>query len=69
MVESEAEEDDDEIEIEFYEMEDAVVETEPVVKEEVEEIKIERRPRVTDPTSILSSVKEDDDDLEFIDFE
>lgn len=92
MVESEAEEDDDEIEIEFYEMEEAivaeavevekkaeeqkpvveaepVVETEPAVKEEVEEIRIERRPRVTDPTSILSSVKEDDDDLEFIDFE
>ena len=98
MVESEAEEDDDEIEIEFYEMEEAIVaeaveaeknaeeqkpvveaepvvetepavKVEPVVKEEVEEIKIERRPRVTDPTSILSSVKEDDDDLEFIDFE
>jgi len=98
MVDSETEEDDDEIEIEFYEMEEAIVaeaveaeknaeeqkpvveaepvvetepavKVEPVVKEEVEEIKIERRPRVTDPTSILSSVKEDDDDLEFIDFE
>ena len=50
-----------------------VVKAEPVSKKEetkeIEEIKIERRPRVADPTSILSSTKEDDDDLEFIDFE
>jgi len=77
---------DDEIEIEFYNMEDAIlsetqeteekisetqaVKSEPVVEKVVEpEIKIERRPRVADPTSILSGKKEDDDDLEFIDFE
>ena len=50
-----------------------VVKAEPVSKKEetkeIEEIKIERRPRVADPTSILTSTKEDDDDLEFIDFE
>ena len=92
MIEPEAEEDDGEIEIEFYEMEEtpatetvetgeeveeevegqpSIVKSEPVVKKEekFEDIKIERRPRVADPTSILSSRKEDDDDLEFIDFE
>ena len=81
-------EEDDEIEIEFFNMEELIVnETEatepevaveepvkevPVVKvaPAVEEIKIERRPKVEDPTSKLSSKKEDDDDdLEFIDFE
>lgn len=65
-----SEEDDDEVEVEFYEMEvpEEVVEE----KEEIryEDIKIERRPRVADPTSKLSTKKEDDDDdLEFIDFE
>ncbi len=80
MVEENAE--DDEIEIEFYNMEELIVseteETEKKVSEtpvqKVEpvvepEIKIERRPRVEDPTSKLSSKKDDDDDLEFIDFE
>ena len=81
-------EEDDEIEIEFFNMEELIVsETEATesempkeepVKEEpvvkiapvVEEIKIERRPKVEDPTSKLSSKKaDDDDDLEFIDFE
>ena len=49
----------------------AVEEETPVVKEipAVKEIKIERRPKAADPTSKLSSKKEDDDDLEFIDFE
>ena len=67
---------DDEIEIEFFEMVEPV-ETEEIKVEEVkveeikyEDIKIERRPRVVDPTSKLSTKKEDDDDdLEFIDFE
>lgn len=46
--------------------EELVVKNAPVV----EEIKIERRPKVEDPTSKLSSKKaDDDDDLEFIDFE
>ena len=46
--------------------EELVVKNAPVV----EEIKIERRPKVEDPTSKLYSKKaDDDDDLEFIDFE
>ena len=68
-------EEDDEVEIEFYNMEELIVseteETEKEVSETpvVKEIKIERRPKAADPTSKLSSKKEDDDDLEFIDFE
>ena len=48
----------------FYNMEELIV-------NEVEEteIKIKRRPRLEDPTSKLLTKKEDDDDLEFIDFE
>ena len=84
----ENEEDDDEIEIEFFNMEELIVsETEateekisepqpvmektPVVEKTpvAETIKIERKPRVEDKTSKISSKKEDDDDLEFIDFE
>lgn len=57
----EVSEEDDEIEIEFYEMEPET--------EEADEVEIERRPKAADPTSKLSSKKEDDDDLEFIDFE
>lgn len=63
-MEPEDEQEEEEVEIEFYNMEELIV-------NEVEEteIKIERRPRVEDPTSKLLSKKEDDDDLEFIDFE